>query len=735
MKCPSFFPTLAVGLTLILAGCSYSSDSIDQLSCDDTSSPTSAGVECIDGVWVRGLDVSPDLDGSVDLDESMDLDEADDTSSVVCGDGRVELDEECDPRNGASDPGCLDCKIVEGWQCDNNTVDLCTPICGDAKVLGDEVCDEGPGPHVDPGCIDTCSRAAEGFVCPEMGGKCSRTCGDGVIDDGEQCDTNSVSIVGCDGCAEATGWLCSEDASGVTTACESVCGDGILAVMIDGQGESCDDNNLGDGDGCSSLCEKEPGFACVPSGAGSMCDSICGDGVIVAGETCDDSDQQSGDGCDSVCAVEAGFECPTQNGVGGRCTLLCGNGNNDPGEGCDDGNRNSGDGCDSTCQPEAGYQCASFFSCAPKCGDSLVISVETCDDGDTQSGDGCSALCEEEAGYSCPNNAGAGGRCELLCGNGQDDTSANYAEACDDGGRVDGDGCNSMCQVESGYVCPGFSSCVPICGDGTIIAPEQCDDNNPAAGDGCSSSCQIEAGYTCPNVGQSCIPDCGNGFDDAGEECDDGNSNNGDGCDSSCEREDDYFCPTFDACFGGFQYGSKAVLPSYGGNGGNAVTKVECPAGELAIGIKGSVSNEGTSDARIQDAQLICAPVAYTIDGQVQWSTPQSTSAEITGIGTIDKESQCPSDRFLVGLRIGRLIVSGNLVVSYLYPRCAKLEFDSSGVLSAGNKNNVNPGIGEVTGSRNNRYCADDDVVSSIEGKYGALIDSIIVECAPLGLD
>jgi cysteine-rich repeat protein len=37
----------------------------------------------------------------------------------------------------------------------------------------------------------------------------------------------------------------------------------------------------------------------------------------------------------------------------------------------------------------------------------------------------------------------------------------------------------------------------PVCGDGVVEGSERCDDGNTLNGDGCSSSCQVESGWTC----------------------------------------------------------------------------------------------------------------------------------------------------------------------------------------------------------------------------------------------
>jgi cysteine-rich repeat protein len=63
------------------------------------------------------------------------------------------------------------------------------------------------------------------------------------------------------------------------------------------------------------------------------CQPRCGNGKVEAGETCDDGNTVDGDGCDSNCTVTA-----------------CGNGIKTAGEVCDDGNPISGDGCEPTCK-------------------------------------------------------------------------------------------------------------------------------------------------------------------------------------------------------------------------------------------------------------------------------------------------------------------------------------------------------------------------------------------------
>jgi cysteine-rich repeat protein len=152
------------------------------------------------------------------------------------------------------------------------------------------------------------------------------------------------------------------------------------------------------------------------------------------------------------------------------------------------------------------------------CGNGIIERAEACDDGNRASGDGCNALCQIEANWSC---AEPGKPCisMAICGNG----ILTSDETCDDGNTRSGDGCSADCRnIEDGFECrvPG-KWCTPKCGDGKLIGGETCDDGNNKAGDGCSQTCQLEPGADCPEVGRACtIAMCGNGRVEKGELCD-----------------------------------------------------------------------------------------------------------------------------------------------------------------------------------------------------------------------
>ncbi len=48
---------------------------------------------------------------------------------------------------------------------------------------------------------------------------------------------------------------------------------------------------------------------------------------------------------------------------------------------------------------------------------------------------------------------------------------------------------------------------VEICGDGINLGLVECDDGNNIDGDGCSSDCEVESGYKCTNRAAEDLPD------------------------------------------------------------------------------------------------------------------------------------------------------------------------------------------------------------------------------------
>ena len=249
---------------------------------------------------------------------------------------------------GTTDPGVTS----ETTSTSSSPTATSTPAaeCGDGDVDDGEECDEGR------------DNGAPSSTCTA---KCKlNVCGDGVRGPGEECDEGSDN----------------GDTEACTSACVlAECGDGLL-----GPKEQCDDGNDDPLDGCTHECR-------LP---------ICGDGIVSATEGCDDGNTEDFDGCDATCQLES-----------------CGDGYVDPGEDCDD--FKDGDNDDA---------CTDFCK-LPKCGDGLLQASkgEECDDANAIDTDDCISDCRLAE-----------------CGDGIVRASN---EDCDDANDDWDDGCTPTCHI------------------------------------------------------------------------------------------------------------------------------------------------------------------------------------------------------------------------------------------------------------------------------------------------
>lgn len=372
-------------------------------------------------------------------------------------------------------------------------------------------------------------------------------CGNGYLDDGEECDGTNYGGATCESLERGSGTLSCDEACHIVV---SGCSGGSCGNDIMDPGEACDGENLG---GRSCLTE---GFTAGELRCGASCEldtsgcnnDACGNGNMNPGEMCDDGNLIEGDGCDGRCVIETGWEC---SGAPSVCVALCGNSAVDPSEDCDGADLDGATcvtlGYDSgplACSPTCFYD-TSLCVGAPPCGNGVVEGTEECD-GANLSGATCLNLGWDMGILTCATD------CTLdtslcayqTCGNGtidagEDCDGANLGSAtCVSEGFPGGGtlGCTSGCSFNT-------SGCVSVtCGNGSIDTGEECDGSDLGGQTcvsrgytggtlACSSSCSFnESGCTSSGV-------CGNGTVEAGEDCDDGGTQSGDGCDAGCHWE------------------------------------------------------------------------------------------------------------------------------------------------------------------------------------------------------
>jgi len=385
--------------------------------------------------------------------------------TTYCGDGIInQANETCD--EGVNN-GNVCVPVYEGsCQYCNSTcssITLYGPFCGDnVKNSPYEECDGLDGVGIHQSCSQECK-----LICLPF-------CGDGIINNGEECDDgNSMNGDGCSSNCTIEKQICEHDV-GVRFSYSNSVGTGIAIKPVNGSWLLDDPEELTKGTNYTikyfvdNKIENSSNFIHVVAKVGNktLADYNTSINVYHSKEVSLNISELGYKDYNITVFVEKINEqdCNTTDNFAWREIIIipqCGNGFLDIGEQCDDGNSVNGDGCNSQCHIEI-------------CGNGVVDLGEQCDDGNTNNSDTCTNTCKIGS-----------------CGDG----IIQIGEQCDEG--IDnGNVCVPVYEGSCQYcnsTCSSITLYGPFCGDGIIkIGVEECDDGNIINGDGCSANCEKE---------------------------------------------------------------------------------------------------------------------------------------------------------------------------------------------------------------------------------------------------
>jgi len=349
-----------------------------------------------------------------------------------------------------------------------DSIEQCMMVCGDGAVTGDEQCDTAiTDPATSGACPTSCTpldpctpRVLTGIECATQ---CAPTPVTAFIDDDECCPAGADSTTDND--------------------CVADCGNGVLEPPVEScdpiedcpEPSSCTSPDVclrpeftGSAAECTAECNLVPITACddtdgcCPSGCTQAndddCSATCGDGFVDTGrETCDVAPAMV---CPASCADTDNCTTDRRTGSAANCNVVCTHTritqpvNND--NCCPDvpaANANTDNDCDPEC-PNGAVEGTELCdgNCPTTCNDNVACTANVL----TGSAGSCNARCTYPAITApanndgcCPNvpaaNANNDNNCAPRCGN----SVIESGELCDDGARLANDGCDANCQIEA----------------------------------------------------------------------------------------------------------------------------------------------------------------------------------------------------------------------------------------------------------------------------------------------
>ena len=222
-----------------------------------------------------------------------------------CGNGFVDSGETCDTAIAAGTTGACPTMCNDGIACTTDALvgSMCTARCTHTAITT-------PSGTTADGCCPAGAVHATDTDCPI-------TCGNGVVDSGETCDTAIASGAGtCPTIASCNdGMACTTDSLVSAGTCNAACAHMAITTAVNGDGCCPPGANHNTDTDCAPMCGngvvEGPGESCDPPAPGTCsatCQTIvaaCGDGILQAGEDCDDGNTRNLDGCNSACRYEA----------------------------------------------------------------------------------------------------------------------------------------------------------------------------------------------------------------------------------------------------------------------------------------------------------------------------------------------------------------------------------------------------------------------------------------------
>jgi YVTN family beta-propeller protein len=435
--------------------------------------------------------------------------------SPLCGNGLVQVGEQCDDGNGTNGDGC-----------DNN----CTVTgCGNGITTSGEQCDDANLIAGDC-CSATCQYEASGSPCAADINECTDDECDGA---GTCMHPNSVLGTPC----TPDGNVCTDD------ECDGAGGCGVPNIA------PCDDTIFCNGaDTCNGgACTQNAGNPCPGHDVGPSCNDSC---TEAGGGSCTAADV-SGTSCDD------GLFCTAIDTCDGAGTCV-GSGNPCPGH-------NVGPNCNDSCTEAGGGSCTAADTDGTGCADGLFCTgADTCSGGacSGHTGDPCTGgpdcadacneaadNCLEPSGTACTDDGNACTDDE--CNGAGACTHPNNTDPCDDDLFCTGaDTCSGGACSHAGDPCDGGLECADVCNegadncfepsgtactaDGNVCTDDECNgagacahpDNTDSCDDGlfCNGadtcgggSCSTHAGDPCP--GPDGDGNCAESCDEAGDAC------------------------------------------------------------------------------------------------------------------------------------------------------------------------------------------------------------------------